>query len=300
MWAKLKMRIVVLGASGLIGHKLFQTFTDRFEHCFAVLHRDRNVFADCGLFESDKVIDNVDAMDFDHLKGILHAVDPDVILNCVGITKRKPAVNNPIEAITTNSLLPHRLADWGKSNDARVIHFSTDCVFNGGLGNYNEESDTTGEDAYGKTKALGEIRYPHSLTIRSSFIGRELTAKTELLEWFLAQRGSKIRGFTKAWYSGVSTIQMCRVVGDIIENHQDLGGLYQLAMPEPISKYDLLQLANQAFGANVEIEADDSFEIKPTLDGGKLRAAINVELPTWESMMNELAADTLYQESNCA
>ncbi len=294
------MRVVVLGASGLIGHKLFQTFTDRFDQCYAVLHRDKNIFADCGLFNTDKVIDKVDATDFDHLQGVLHAVDPDVILNCVGITKRKPAVNDPIEAITTNCLLPHRLAQWGKNNDARVIHFSTDCVFNGELGNYNEQSDTTGEDAYGKTKALGEIRYPHSLTIRSSFIGRELSEKSELLEWFLAQRGGAIRGFTKAWYSGVSTIQMCRVIGDIIENHQDLGGLYQLAMPEPISKYDLLQLANKAFDAKVDIEPDDSFEIKPTLDGSKLKAAINVELPSWESMMTELAADPLYQESKSA
>jgi dTDP-4-dehydrorhamnose reductase len=168
-------------------------------------------------------------------------------------------------------------------------------VFDGSIGNYDEESDTTGIDAYGKTKALGEIRYPHSLTIRSSFIGRELDGKTELLEWFLAQENQTIRGFTKAFYSGVSTTEMCRVVGDIIESHPDLGGLYTLAMPEPISKYDLLCIARDAFDMNVTIQADDSFEIKPTLNGDKLRQAIGVQLPSWPVMMKQIANDPLYQ-----
>ena len=290
------MRIVILGASGLIGHKLFQTLHDRFGDAHAVLHRDRQAFAQFGLFDNDRVVDKVDAMDFANLRGILHALNPDVVLNCIGITKRRPAVNDPEQAITINSLLPHRLANWGQENDTRVIHFSTDCVFDGSIGDYDEESDTTGKDPYGKTKALGEIRYPHSLTIRSSFIGRELTEKSELLEWFLAQGGQQIRGFTKAYYSGVSTIQMCRVVGDIIEKHPNLGGLMTLAMPEPISKYDLLCVAKKSFGLDVEIEADDSFEVKPTLNGTKLCAAMNLQLPTWQEMMDELASDTLYGE----
>ena len=233
-------------------------------------------------------------LNFAHLRGILHALNPEVVLNCIGITKRRPAVNDPLQAITVNSLLPHRLADWGNQNSCRVIHFSTDCVFDGSVGNYDEDSDTTGKDPYGKTKALGEIRYPHSLTIRSSFIGRELSEKSELLEWFLAQRGKRIRGFTKAWYSGVSTIQMCRVVGDIIEFHPELGGLLTLAMPQPIAKYDLLSIAKQAFGIDVEIEPDDSFETKPTLNGEKLQSTMNLELPSWQEMMEELASDQLY------
>ncbi len=288
------MRTLVLGASGLIGHKLFQNLHDRFGDCHAILHRDREEFTDCGLFDNDRVIDRVDVSKWNRLQGILHAVSPDVVLNCVGITKRKPTVNDPLQAIGINSLFPHKLADWGRRTSTRVIHFSTDCVFNGELGNYDEDSNTSGEDAYGKTKALGEIRYPHSLTIRSSFIGRELADRTELLEWFLAQEGKAIRGFTRAFYSGVSTIQMCRVVGDIIESHPQLGGLMTLAMPQPISKYDLLLLARKAFELDVTIEPDDSFEIKPTLNGDKLRSAIGLKLPDWQTMMAELAADSLY------
>ena len=289
------MRTLVLGASGLIGHQLFRKLHDRFGDCHAILHRNRNEFTATGLFENRRVIDLVDVSRWDHLQGILKSISPDVVLNCVGITKRKPAVNDPLQAVSINSLFPHQLAQWGKQTSCRIIHFSTDCVFDGALGNYDEDSITTGEDAYGKTKALGEIRYPHSLTIRSSFIGREISDRTELLEWFLAQEGKTIRGFTKAWYSGISTVQMCRVIGDIIENHPDLGGLMTLAMPEPIAKYDLLCLARDAFGVDVTIEPDDEFEIKPTLNGSRLRKAIDLELPTWQTMMQELAADPLYK-----
>ena len=289
------MRALILGASGLIGHMLFRKLSDRFDQCYGTLHRSRSDFANIELFNTDRIIDRVDVADWDNLQGILQAVSPDVVLNCVGITKRKPAVNDPLQAIGVNSLFPHKLAAWGSKTQTRVVHFSTDCVFDGSIGDYDEESDTTGKDAYGKTKALGEIRYPHSLTIRSSFIGREIDGKSELLEWFLAQQGKEIRGFTNALYSGVSTIEMCRVVGDIIESHPELGGLYTLAMPQPISKYDLLCLAREAFQLDVEIVADDEFEIKPTLNGNKLREAIGVQLPQWPDMMKKLAADPFYR-----
>jgi len=288
------MKIVILGASGLIGHKLFQTMQAAGHKTYGILHGKKSDFSGIELLQSDSIIESVEVMDFDKLHGILHAIQPDVVLNCIGITKRKEAVNDPIQALGVNSLFPHRLANLAQEMNFRVIHFSTDCVFNGELGNYNEESDTTGEDAYGKTKALGEIRYPHTLTVRSSFIGRELSGKTELLEWLISENGNTIKGFTQAWYSGVSTIFMAKTVLDIIENYPNISGLHQLSTPEPISKYDLLCLARDAYKLDIEIIPDSSFGIKPTLDGRKLRKAMNLNVPSWQEMMNELAADTLY------
>ena len=128
-------RILVLGASGLIGHKLYEKLTERFGDVWAVLHRDRELFSGCGLFDGETVIDNVDVSDFKKLEGILHVVNPDVVLNCVGITKRRPEVNDMLYAIDVNSMMPHRLAGWAKENNKRIIHFSTDCVFDGSIGN---------------------------------------------------------------------------------------------------------------------------------------------------------------------
>lgn len=291
-------KILILGASGLIGHKLFEKLGQRFDEVHGVLHRDRDTFSQCGLFAGDNVIDNVDVSNFERVLSILDTINPDVVLNCVGITKRRPEVKDPLCAINVNSMFPHRLANWAGEHGKRIIHFSTDCVFDGSIGDYTEESPTTGPDAYGQTKALGEIRYDHTLTIRSSFIGRELDVFSELLEWFIGQDGKTIKGFTRAYYSGVSTIFMSQVVGDIIESHPELNGLLQLSTPQPISKFDLLCVARDAFGMNVEIVPDDDFEIKPTLNGSKLRAAMNLEIPTWPEMMQELAADPLYDYLN--
>ena len=290
------MKIIILGASGLIGHKLLHTFKNSDHEIFGIIHGKKNDFLNIEFLQEDSILEEFNILDFIKLEGIFDAIKPDVVLNCVGITKRKEEVNNLEYTIEVNSLFPHKLANLAKRMNFRVIHFSTDCVFNGETGNYNEESNTTGEDIYGKTKALGEIKYPHTLTVRSSFIGRELTGQTELLEWLISQNGKTIKGFTKAMYSGVSTTFMSRVILDIMENYPKLSNLYQLATPEPISKYDLLCLARDSFSLDIEIVPDDTFEIQPTLNGKKLRKAMNLTIPSWEEMMNELASDQLYIE----
>lgn len=285
------MRILVLGVSGLIGHKLFQKLSTRFGDVHGTLHGGRDRFDSYGLFKGPETIENVDVLEFDRLQEILLQVNPDVVLNCAGITKRRAEVNDPLCAIAVNSLFPHKLAAWARERGRRVIHFSTDCVFDGAVGGYTEASPTTGKDSYGQTKALGEIHYDHTLTIRSSFVGRELAVYSELLDWFLQQRGKTIKGFTQAWYTGISTLEMARIVGDIIEGHPDLNGLYQLSTEQPVSKYDLLCMAKDAFNFDVEIVPDHSFEIKPTLNGSLLRSKIKVALPSWPEMMHHLAAE---------
>lgn len=290
-----ELRVLILGGSGLIGHKLLQKLSKRFNKVFTTIHTKKKSLRKYGLFKNDNVIENIDVNEFKKLEGILSAVDPDVILNCVGITKRRNEINDSILALSINSLFPHKLARWAKTHKKRVIHFSTDCVFDGKIGNYNEESVTTAEDNYGRTKAFGEIQYDNTLTIRSSFIGRELSQFSELLEWFLAQGGRTINGFRRAMYSGVSTVFMSKVVGDIIEFHPKLSGLYQLALENPISKYELLCLARDVFDINVEIVPADDFVIKPTLNGKKLSKILGYSSPSWKEMMAELANDKLYQ-----
>jgi len=282
------MKILILGVSGLIGHNILRELNAEFE-VFGTLHKSKKNYGSLNLFSGDNIIENVDVKDFESLEVILSSVSPDVILNCVGITKRKINKAKPLEAIQVNSVFPHQLAGWAKINDKRVIHFSTDCVFDGKIGNYKEDSLTTAEDLYGRTKALGEIIYPHTLTIRSSFIGQELFDKTELLDWFLSQDGKQIKGFTNTFYSGVSTLFMAQLVNEIIRKYPNLNGLYQLAPQNPISKYDLLCLANKEFELNVDIIPDDTQKHSPTLNATKLTKKIKLKVPTWEHMMKELA-----------
>tara|TARA_B110000238_G_C16137837_1_gene444666 strand:- start:2518 stop:3387 length:870 start_codon:yes stop_codon:yes gene_type:complete len=284
------MRILILGVSGLIGHQLYQEFLQNHE-TYGTLHRNKRAYGNLKLFSGHNIIESVDVNNFEFLTGVINTVNPDVILNCAGITKRKITGENMLETLQVNALFPHKLAEWALINKKRVIHFSTDCVFNGETGNYSEDSLTTAEDLYGRTKALGEIKYPHTLTIRSSFIGRELFDNTELLEWFLSQDGKKINGFKKTYYSGVSTIFMSKVVNKIITEYPNLSGLYQLAPEKAISKYELLCIAKNAFNLNVEILPDELHIHNPTLNSTKLRKEINLIIPTWEDMMIELAQE---------
>jgi dTDP-4-dehydrorhamnose reductase len=284
------MRVIILGVSGLIGHKLLQKLSSDFE-IFGVLHHSKDYYNNPPLFSGQNIIENINVSEFDILKGVLYTVNPDIIINCVGITKRKIDINDPLDAISINSAFPHQLAKWAKVNKKRVIHFSTDCVFNGKIGNYTETSLSSAEDVYGKTKYLGELHYDNTITIRSSFIGQELFDKTELFEWFLAQSGKQIKGFKNTLYSGVSTIFMASVVKDIILNYPGLSGLYQLATEKPISKYQLLNLAKKVFDVKVDIIPDIEHIHCPTLDASKLRKAINIAVPSWEEMMTDLLAD---------
>ena len=281
------MRIIILGVSGMIGHRLFMDMSQKFE-TFGTLKNDKIFYENNSLFGGKNVVENMDVLNFEVLTG---AFDPDVIINCVGITKRKKEIENTRRTLYINALFPHKLAEWSKVNNKRIIHFSTDCVFDGKIGNYREESLTTAKDLYGRTKALGEINYNHALTLRSSFIGRELFSKTELLEWFLSQKGSSIKGYTKALYTGVSTTFLSQIIADIIENHPNLSGIKQLSTENPISKYELLCLAREAFKCKIEIVPDDTLEIKSTLKGNKLKDALGYTVPSWAKMMNDLARD---------
>lgn len=273
----------------MLGHKLWQSLPQRFADTYATVRSHPDI-AGCALLDSPRVIDGVDATDFRTVAVVLDRLRPQAIINCVAVTKRRPASGDAAASIVLNALLPHQLAAWGAANGARVIHFSTDCVFAGRTGGYTESSPTDAEDLYGRTKALGEIADENSLTLRSSFIGRELGNGTELLEWFLAQRGKRILGYRQALYTGVSTVFMARLVGNILENHPRLSGLYNLAS-DVVNKFDLLRLARDAFRLDVEIEPDDHIVCRRNLDGSRLRQVLGVAPPSWQDMMAELAAD---------
>jgi dTDP-4-dehydrorhamnose reductase len=273
----------------MLGHKLFSHLSRRFPKTYATLKQGKSHYVDSGLFESDKVIDNVDVTDFDLLTGVMKCIRADFIFNCTGITKRRKEADEYIQAITLNSLFPHKLAMWAGENSAKTVNFSTDCVFDGIKGNYDEESPTNATDIYGKTKALGEVISDNSLTLRSSFIGTELGKGTELLEWFLSQKET-VHGFTNAIYTGLTTLELCRVIENILLHHKDATGIYNVSS-EPISKYDLLSLVKRKMNLDVEIVPDEKFRCDRSLNSGKFRKTFNYSPPSWEQMIDELSSD---------
>jgi len=281
-------RVLVIGGTGMLGHKVSQFLRDRVDTWVTV--RQAQVHAAPGLFPGDRIIAGVNVDDFDAVVRACATARPTVIVNCVGIVKQLQAAADPIPSITINALLPHRLAALAREVGARTIHISTDCVFSGKRGNYSERDIPDATDLYGRTKLLGEIGGPGCLTVRTSIIGRELSATTGLLEWFLSQRGKRIEGYTGARFSGLTTSALAGVLADVIEHHPTLEGVYHVAS-EPIAKYDLLCRLNQAYGANTFIEPSDAVWIDRTLDDAVFREATGLEIPGWDAMIGALTAD---------
>jgi dTDP-4-dehydrorhamnose reductase len=283
------MRVLILGAGGMLGHKVWQIFRDRFDCRAAVRTR-----LPLPLFDDDRVIDGFDAFDFDGVTRLIAKVRPEVVVNCIGVVKQLAAAHDPIASITLNSLFPHVVARACAEVGARMIHSSTDCVFSGRRGNYAEDDVPDAADLYGRSKLLGEVSAPH-LTIRTSIIGHELRTSNGLVEWFLSHRGGSVRGFTRAVFSGVTTATLAQTLADVIEQHPDLHGLYHVA-GEAISKYDLLVMLNEAFDAGVAITPDDSVVIDRSLDATRFRSVTGLVPPAWPEMIAALTAESPHYE----
>jgi dTDP-4-dehydrorhamnose reductase len=291
-------KIMVLGGAGMLGHKMFQVLRERFAGVFCTVREDirKPPFDHVELLQGDDVVPGVDVTDFSALEAILSAFRPEYVVNCVGVIKQRAEAVSPIPSITINSLLPHKLAQMAACWGGRIIHFSTDCVFNGNRGSYIEEDHSDAEDLYGKTKFLGEVALPNALTLRTSIIGRELTEHRSLLDWFLAQNQKTIRGYRRVIYSGVTTNYLAELVASIIREHPGLNGLYQVAS-EPISKYDLLCLLREVYQLDVRIEPDDLEVSDRSMRCDRLRKAIDYQCPPWPVLARQLAGDNTPYET---
>ncbi len=294
MSAASNARILVVGATGMLGHKVWQVLRQRFDTWAAVRNIDAHQAT--GLYDGRQVIEQVRAEDFPSVEHAVRTARPAIIINCVGIVKQLQGAHDAIQSITLNALFPHQLARLARVSEARLIHISTDCVFSGRHGNYTEDDVADAGDLYGRTKTLGEVAGDRCLTIRTSIVGRELSGTTGLLEWFLAQRGGRVYGYTSAHFSGLTTLALARMIGEVIERFPELSGVYHVAS-EPISKYDLLTKFNRAFGAGIDIEPSGDLRIDRSLNGARFVAVTGLSCGSWDAMVSELAADpTPYED----
>lgn len=282
-------RVMILGAAGMLGHKLCQLYRERFNTWATVRERPER-YAQYDLLPSERLIGGVDAFNFDTLIQVFANVQPEIVINCIGIIKQLPTAKDPIVSLTINSLLPHRLAQLCSVAGARLIHISTDCVFSGRKGMYTEEDVSDAEDLYGRTKYLGEVLAEPHLTLRTSIIGRELQTTTGLVEWFLSNRGSRVRGYSQAIYSGFTTLALAEIIAQIIETNTHLTGLYQVSS-DPINKFDLLCLLREHFVIPIEIEPFADFRLDRSLNSQQFRAKSRIMIPSWSDMIKKMAQD---------
>lgn len=270
--------VLILGASGMLGHVLLED-----------LSRWYSVQGTVRGEGSEWLLGGVDVEDWESVEQAILAVSPDVVINCIGVIKQDDSLADTERTMAINARFPHKLATVTADIDARLIHFSTDCVFKGDKGSPYLQTDTPdSEDLYGISKLEGEVDAPHALTIRTSIIGPELRGKRSLLEWALSQKGQSINGFQHALYTGFTTYEMARIIRMIITDFPDLHGVWQVSS-DAISKYALLQLINSAFGLGMTVAENTEFHCDRRLDSLPFREATGYSPPSWETMVAELA-----------
>ena len=279
-------KVLVLGVTGMLGNAVFRLLdaTPGME-----VSGSARSSASLRLFDQtarSRIVAGIDVENVDQLARLLDSTRPDVVVNCIGLIKQLSDAKDPLAALPINAILPHRLARLASLAGARLVHISTDCVFAGTRGHYVETDVPDALDLYGRSKLLGEVDYPNALTLRTSIIGHELGSANGLIGWFLAQEGA-VRGFTRAVFSGLPTVELARVIRDHVLPNPAMRGLYHVSAA-PIDKHALLQLVARQYGKSIEIQPDDTLQIDRSLDSTRFRSETGYSPPEWPELVRRM------------
>ena len=280
------MKILLIGANGLIGTNLIYILSKANDLNLYALVREKNKYN--YFFDSlnfSNLIELNNYLDLPKLESLIKKLKPKIIINCCGITKHNPNINNREEVIYINALFPHILARMSNENNAKLIHISTDCVFSGSQGLYDEKSNKDARDFYGATKSLGELNDKTNLTLRTSTIGHEAFTSFGLLNWFLDQK--KCLGYKNAIFSGPTTLELAKIIKNQILSDFSLNGLLNIAV-EPIDKFTLLGIIKNVYSLNTIIEPCSKVKVNRSLNSKKFLISTNYSIKSWEQMILEM------------
>jgi len=278
-------RVLVLGATGMLGHTVFRYLAEHMPGQVLGIVRSE---ADFALFLPElrqylRVEKN--CTHEPAISAFLRSYKPIDVINCIGVVKQSSSVNQLRDVIPINTTLPHILAHHCGAVGARLIHFSTDCVFSGTKGWYSEEDVPDVDDIYGLSKLYGEPQNEQCLTLRTSIIGPELKTKQGLLEWFLAQSGS-VQGYQKAIFNGLPTVEVARVLLEHVLPTRHTG-LFHIGV-DPINKFELLGLIARHYGNATEIKPSDTLEVNKSLSYQKFAEVFSYVPRKWPCLIETM------------
>ena len=278
------MKILILGGTGLLGYECLKSLSSKSNLIVKATVRKKNdrKFFQKEIWKNLIIVKNL--LNINELNKIIMKEKPRVILNCLSLDKKK--LNNYDESIKLLSLFPKKLDLICSKINCRLILISSDGVFSGEKGNYSEKDIPDAADIYGISKYLGEITFNKNLVIRTSIIGHQITKKDGLLEWFLSQKGS-CEGHTRSFFSGLTNIELSKILTKIIVNHKNLSGIINISS-QPISKYDLLCKVNKVYEKNIKILKNNNIRLNRSLNSSFLFKKINYKAPVWDEMIREM------------
>ena len=255
------MSIILFGSTGMLGNYVFNILkTD-----FKVICINRNDF-------------DIEISDWKLLDNILkqYITTNTVIITCAGIIPQKHNYEDCRKYIRVNTVFPHKVSEFSLKHNCKFIHITTDCVFDGTIGNYNTDNKHTANNLYGITKSEGE---PSNATvIRTSIIGEELNGKKSLLEWVRSKKNTEINGFTNHLWNGVTCLALAKIIKQIVIERSYWQGVKHIFSPNTVSKYELCRIINNVYDLGIEIKSfNDSTYKNMTLSGEKLFEIDNIE-----------------------
>ena len=281
-----KQRIVILGSSGMLGSALTRYFSQEPDCLVTGTVRSKKSIGLLPQNLQENIVWGIDAINFDAVREFIKVQRPNIVINCVGLVKQLSDANDPLIALPINSLFPHMLARCCAEYSARLVHMSTDCVFNGSKGGYLDDDIPDALDLYGVSKRLGEVDYTNAITLRTSIIGHELDGSRSLVDWFLSQKES-VKGFSKAVFSGLPTVEIARIIKDYVIPNEKLHGVYHVSA-DPINKYDLLKLLANIYGHDTKVIRDVKFIIDRSLNSSRFRDITGFKPVPWDEMVTRM------------
>ncbi|MDH6594949.1 dTDP-4-dehydrorhamnose reductase [Variovorax sp. TBS-050B] len=284
-----RLKVLVLGATGMLGHEVLRVLNGRPEFEAFGSMRSASLRSALPTEMGERLLTGVDVLDADVLATVLARIRPDAVINCVGLVKQLGNADDPLAALPLNALFPHRLARLCELVGARVVHISTDCVFKGDRGMYKESDAPDATDLYGRSKLLGELTRGNAITLRTSIIGREIQGQHGLVDWFL-HAPSPVKGFANAIFSGLTTHELAKVIGEVVLPRPELQGLWHVSAA-PIDKYSLLKLINAIYGKGTTILEDREFKLDRSLDSSRFQSETGYRAPDWNQMISAMHAN---------
>lgn len=282
------MKLLILGANGLLGNTLTKYFFEKNNYETYGFLRDSSKLKFFKRKYISRLIIIQDVLNINDLRRKIKELMPDVIINCIGQTNKITGenLNNIENYINLNSLFPFRLKEICGEIKSRLIHFSSDCVFSGENGFYSEKDNPDPTDIYGKSKLLGELDYENIITIRKSVIGHELDSKKGLLEWFLNHEGI-VEGYKEAIFSGLTVLELARIIDMYILPNKDIKGIIHLS-GDPISKYDLLKIIANQYNKIIKIEPNEDIKIDRSLNSDNFKNLTGYKSEPWTLLVKSM------------
>ena len=282
------IKLLILGGEGMLGREILQyAISNPLYDVHATIRGES--YTDKACINKFEFISNFDALCFNSVRKILDDLKPDIIINCIGAIKHLDLLNDQTYMI--NSLFPRVLEHWCNINTSFLIHFSTDCVFDGCNGPYNFSSVPDETSLYGLSKSLGEVKGPNSLTLRTSIIGHESKNRTlSLMDWFLSQT-NEVQGYSEAFFSGLTTTYLSNFVFEYIVS-SDLRGIYNIPGP-CINKFDLLNIISDVYEVEISIHAYEKFKINKCIIDKTLFDYFSTNQPSWNYLIKHLKENSI-------